>query len=230
VQFGTRNDGDHDTTAHIEAPRRRCVIASPRRLPDAAREWIARAVGDGARIEATRRLRGGGGSSDVRAVVVIDRRGRRLRLVLRRYINAEWLASEPDLAAREARILRHLAGVEGVLVPEVVAVDEDGHESGAPSVLVTLLPGRLDLMPRDERWFAPLAALLPPLHAAQVPEWLQPYAPYTPADHLETPSWTRRPEAWARAIAIVRARTRAHNHASSTATSIPAMCSGRVAE
>src|SRR5688500_215773 len=106
----------------------------PRRLPDQAREWAARAVGDGARVISARRLRGGGGSSDVRELVVEDRRGRRQRLVLRRYINTRRLAEEPDLAAREARVLRHLAGVEGVPVPEVVAADEDGSEAGAPSV------------------------------------------------------------------------------------------------
>lgn len=182
------------------------MTAIPRRLPDQAREWAARAVGDGARIVSTRRLRGGGGSSDVRALVVEDRRGRRQRLVLRRYISAVWLAEEPDLARREARVLRYLAAIEGVPVPEVVAVDEDGSEAGAPSVLVTLVPGRLDLAPRDDRWFERLAALLPPLHDAAVPDWLQPFAPYTQADRLEVPEWTRHPEAWARAIEVLRER------------------------
>jgi len=151
-------------------------------------------------------LRGGGGSSDVRALVIDDRRGQRYHLVLRRYINAQWLAEEPDLAAREAKVLRHLAGVEGVPVPEVVAVDEDGREAGAPSVLVTLVPGRLDLEPRDDRWFERLAALLPPLHAASVPAWLQQYQSYFRLDRLEAPDWTQHREAWRRAIAIVRER------------------------
>ena len=182
------------------------MTAIPRRLPDQAREWVARAIGDGAHVVSTRRLRGGGGSSDVRALVIEDQRGRRKRLVLRRYIKAEWLAVEPDLAAREARVLQYLAAIEGVPVPGVVAVDEDGSEAGAPSVLVTLVPGRLDLAPRDDRWFERLAALLPPLHAAPVPESLQPYRPYFHPERLEVPEWTHRSDAWGRALAIVRER------------------------
>lgn len=126
--------------------------------------------------------------------------------MLRRYINAEWVAAEPDLAAREARVLRHLAGVDDVPVPEVVAVDEDGSEAGAPSVLVTLVPGRLDLAPRDERWFEGLAALLLALHAVPVPEWLQRFRAYTDAGRLEVPAWTRHSDAWRRAIELVRER------------------------
>lgn len=50
----------------------------------------------------------GGTSSAVHIVQLEARCGERLRLVLRRYVCDDWLAEEPDLAAREAHALRVL--------------------------------------------------------------------------------------------------------------------------
>ncbi|AUG76467.1 hypothetical protein CFP65_1579 [Kitasatospora sp. MMS16-BH015] len=51
-------------------------------------------------------------------------------------------------ARREAVVLRGLAGLGG-RAPELVAVDEDGSATGAPSVLISRLPGRAELDPVD---------------------------------------------------------------------------------
>ena len=50
-------------------------------------------------------------------------------LVLRIHTNDEWLAREPDLAAREAAVLELLAPT-AVPAPELVAVDPDGARPG----------------------------------------------------------------------------------------------------
>jgi hypothetical protein len=47
-------------------------------------------------------------SSAVHVVHLEDRSGERFRLVLRRYVREDWLAEEPDVAAREADALRIL--------------------------------------------------------------------------------------------------------------------------
>ena len=46
-------------------------------------------------------------------------------LVLRRYTKPELVAKHPDLAAREAEVLRRLEG-SGLSVPRLVAVDPEG--------------------------------------------------------------------------------------------------------
>ena len=94
------------------------------RPPEEALAWVARAVGPGARVVAVEPL-AGGASSAVHGVVLEDAGGRRRDLVLRRFVRADWLAEEPDLAVREARALELVAGW-GLPVPALVAVDPDG--------------------------------------------------------------------------------------------------------
>jgi aminoglycoside phosphotransferase (APT) family kinase protein len=174
------------------------------RPPALALAWVADRVGPGARVVGVR-ARSGGTSSAVHVVHMEDRVGRRSRLVLRRFVRADWLAEEPDVAVREAEALRVLAGTDhGLPLPELVAVDETGAEAGAPAVLITALPGRVDWAPRElGPWLDRLVALLPPIHAVRVPGEveLRPYRPYELGRELAPPRWTRYPRAWARAIA-----------------------------
>lgn len=173
---------------------------------DAALAWVAAQIRSGARVTRVRRLRGAS-NAEVRALDVTTRDGAHHRLVLRRFVDAEWLAREADLATREAHVLRAIAGC-GLPAPELVAVDPDGSESGGvPSVLTTRLRGRIDLAPRDpDRWLRELARVLRSVHAAPVDlAALRPYRRYHESDALAPPAWSRRPDAWARAIEIVEA-------------------------
>jgi aminoglycoside phosphotransferase (APT) family kinase protein len=104
-------------------------------LPPAARAWVRVQVGPRSRI-VSERPRSGGTSSAVHAVTVEDGRGRRHALVLRRFVRAEWLAREPDLAEHEARVLDLLDGTD-VAAPRLVAVDPHGAECDVPAVLMT---------------------------------------------------------------------------------------------
>lgn len=171
-------------------------------LPPQARKWVRAVCGPGARI-VSEHARGGGAASAVHAVTVDDARGRH-RLVLRRYVRAEWLAKEPDLAAHEARVLDLLAPTP-VAAPRLVAVDDTGDECDVPAVLMTHLPGRVRWSPRDVDGFLDgLVDALLAIHAVTVPPvvTVRPFRPYHQGRRLAPPSGTSVPEAWHRAIEV----------------------------
>ena len=87
----------------------------------------------------------------------VDNRGVRRKLVLRRYIDLEWLRMEPDLAEREAKVLQLLESVPELHTPKLVAVDPHGRELGWPTVLMTRLPGREQWKPPSIERFAAVA-------------------------------------------------------------------------
>ncbi len=175
-----------------------------RRPPPEALRWVTGVVGAGSRVTSVRRLRAGT-SSAVHAIGVATRGGRRLQLVLRRFVRADWLAREPDLAAREAKVLELLRG-SNVTAPELVAVDEDAAACDVPAVLMTRLPGRLDLRPAEmTRWLARLAEPLPAIHdLSRAAGSVQPYRTYNDVEALKVPDWSTRGDAWRRIIRLVR--------------------------
>jgi aminoglycoside phosphotransferase (APT) family kinase protein len=121
-------------------------------------------------------------------------------LVLRLYTKAEWLAEEPDVPLHEAANLRKLVS-SGLPVPKLVALDPDGSRCGVPALLMTRLPGRIELTPPDlDDWLRQLAGLLPRLHAISPAGHPWKYAPYTSLSRLAVPAWTRKPALWERAI------------------------------
>jgi aminoglycoside phosphotransferase (APT) family kinase protein len=183
----------------LEADDRRLLRGRP---PDRALAWVAESTG-AARLLGVR-SRSGGTSSAIHVLHLEDRRGARIRVVLRRYVRAEWLAEEPDLAAREAEVLRLLESGD-VPAPGLLAVDPTGERAGNPAVLMSALPGRVDWAPHDlEGWLQQLAAALPSIHATRIPNGatIRPYRPYELGKQLGPPAWTRYPKAWSRAIEI----------------------------
>jgi aminoglycoside phosphotransferase (APT) family kinase protein len=172
------------------------------RPPARALRWCAAAFGDGASVQGVAALQGGT-SSAVHAVDVRDRRARLHRLVLRRFVRADWLADEPAAPRREAAAL-DAAATAGLPVPRLVALDADGREAGAPAVLMTRLPGAVEWRPADvDGFLGALAGLLPGIHAVRVPDdgAVEPYAPYR-LRITRPPSWTARPGMWRRAFAV----------------------------
>jgi aminoglycoside phosphotransferase (APT) family kinase protein/8-oxo-dGTP pyrophosphatase MutT (NUDIX family) len=175
-----------------------------RRPPPEALRWVERAVGSRARVTSLRRLRGGY-STAVHAVNVVDRRGRAHRLVLRRFVHAAWLAREPDLAEREARVLELLADSD-VPAPQLVAVDATGETCDVPGVLMSRLSGRVVFAPDDtEPWLHQMAEALPAVHAvdSSAARLVQPYKRYHDMTNFEPPHWSKAPRAWGRAIEVV---------------------------
>lgn len=129
-------------------------------------------------------------SSAVHLVAVARADGEVERAVLRRYVRPEILSEEPDIAEREARTLGFLSGVE-LPTPRLITVDAVGRDTGAPTVVMSFLPGRVDWSPRDiGLWLQRLAEPLPVLHAAVLPApgTLPAYFGYAQRSY-EPPSW-----------------------------------------
>jgi aminoglycoside phosphotransferase (APT) family kinase protein len=129
--------------------------------------------------------------------------GRLQRLVLRRYVRRDWLAREPDLAAREASVLRRVDGMS-LPTPRLLAVDSEAGHCDVPAVLSERLPGqiRVEALLPDE-YFSAMAVLLPPIHAVETDpafERSRPYFTYADLASLQPASWSHDPASWTRVI------------------------------
>jgi aminoglycoside phosphotransferase (APT) family kinase protein len=125
--------------------------------------------------------------------------------VLRRYVDREWVAREPDLASREAKTLKLLEGVAELRTPKLIAVDPTGRDTGgAPAVLMSHLGGR-------EEWKPPslerLAAVAPLIHEVRAPRYFRRYRRYYTGDALRPPPWSKQPKLWERAFEVAEAAT-----------------------
>ena len=156
------------------------------RPPRETLAWVERTIGPRARVVAARRLTGGL-TAEVHRLTV-ERGGRRTSYVLKR---ATELAGA---VAKEAAILAALEHAE-LPAPRVIGATTD-------AMLMTRLPGRVLLMPRDrERWLAEMARMLARIHAVEIDapafeSWIDPA-------QLSPPSDATRPALWLEAIALV---------------------------
>lgn len=159
--------------------------------------WALRALGPAAELLRVKLIQNNG--HVVLHAIEIENRGVRRKLILRRYIDLDWLRQEPDLAEREAKVLQLLEDAPGLRTPKLVAVDPHGKELGWPTVLMTRLPGR-------EQWKPPsierFAAVGPAIHGVQVPSTFRPYRSYYDFTTIEPPPWTTQPKLWERAFAV----------------------------
>jgi aminoglycoside phosphotransferase (APT) family kinase protein len=168
-----------------------------------ALRWAAAAIGHGARVREVCAL-AGGTSSAVHALSIEDAGGRAHDLVLRRFVQIDWLAAQPDLAQREATALELVADTH-LATPRLVAVDRDGSAADVPAVLMTRLPGRIEWEPTElDPFLRRLAEPLPAIHATALPAGIRlpDYHRYEPRLR-RPPLWTSRPELWQRAIEVL---------------------------
>lgn len=126
------------------------------------------------------------------------------RWVLRVIDNLEWLKQEPDLAAHEAAALQE-AQKTNLRAPQFIAYECSGHVFGAPAVLMSHLPGEVQLKPHDLRdWIAQLSQQLALLHQHRAPGFGWNYASGLKVEDLRVPTWSRNPKLWERAIEIAQ--------------------------
>ena len=128
-----------------------------------------------------------------------------IELVLRRWVAQ--LDSRPlvERVEREASVLRALRQHGYALGPELIAAHASGIETGGtPALLMTRLPGRLVLSPKEPTlWLRQMARELARIHALQIDA--PPYEPwFGPAD-LGPKPWAKEQAAWAEAARIVGA-------------------------
>jgi aminoglycoside phosphotransferase (APT) family kinase protein len=170
----------------------------PRTRPPAETvAWVERAIGPGARVVGWRRLTGGITSSVHR--LTVEHHGRRRSYVLRRWgPGAERERDVVGAVARETAVLTALERSD-VPAPRVIGSTTDAADAG-PAVLMTRVPGRVDLMPRDhERRLQQMARMLTRIHALDIAarsfeSWLDRSRPPLPD--------ATRPDIWAAAIAL----------------------------
>jgi aminoglycoside phosphotransferase (APT) family kinase protein len=108
-----------------------------------------------------------GGMCSVVHRLTIDRGSYRDMLVLRRYEHAD--SGMAGMVRHEVATLRAVHDA-GLPAPEQIAADADGREAdGHPAVLMTRLPGRLDVTPADpEGWLRQIAVMAARIHEAPV--------------------------------------------------------------
>jgi len=163
-------------------------------------DWVAAAVGSGARVVDGRRL-AGGITSSVHGLVIEMRQGTRTQLVLRRWTPTAWNDADdaPQLVEREGHVLRGLASTD-VPAPRVLAEDPTGASTGVPSLLMTRVPGRMDLTPADPRaWLAQIVSMAVRVHELEVDA-----APYQwELKDVPIPRWASRPADWRAARDVV---------------------------
>lgn len=166
--------------------------------------WVAASVGRGSRVVGCRRMTGGVSSAVHR--VTVERRGVRTVFVLRQYPGGLGLQ---DAVRREIANLSLVAD-SGLPVPTVVAADVDGATTGgSPSLLMTCLPGHIELDPAEPRsWLTTITELAVALHALDLPA--PTFRPWTdswiaPLDELRVPTGAQKPAVWRAAFAAIAA-------------------------
>lgn len=123
---------------------------------------MAAALGRGLKVARVRRLGGGIGSA-TSSVQLRDRSGRPLEVVIKRY-HPRW----PDMAPLEWERLTAAREVD-VPSPEPLLLDQQGAWFGAPTLVISKLPGRPNLVPADrDAWVRQIAHTVSRLHAYDV--------------------------------------------------------------
>lgn len=136
---------------------------SPRKgLSAAALERVRDALAPDGRVLRVRPLHGGI-SSSVHVVRLQTARGERQAVVVRRYGDYAQ-RTDPPVSIREFRLLEMLAQ-HAYPAPRPLLVDADGGPFGAPTVVMTRLPGRPLLAPRNlQDYVRQMARTLADLH------------------------------------------------------------------
>jgi aminoglycoside phosphotransferase (APT) family kinase protein len=159
-------------------------------------EWVAACMGQGSRVVGHSRLTGGINSAVHR--LTVERHDTRTVVVLRQY-------PAGSIALRTA-MQEEIANLEvvvgsGLPVPTIMAADVAGTATrGAPSLLMTRLPGHVHLNPTEHRlWIGRIAEFAARLHSVDLPAptfraWADSWI--TPRDQFRVPVGAQKPAIW----------------------------------
>lgn len=163
-------------------------------IADSTRQWIELETGE--TVKDVARLTGGW-TSEMRRVDTTER-----SLVLRSFVSEFYRRHAEGLLTREADILT-LLGRTAIPAASLVAVDATGSRCADPSLLMTLLPGRICL--DDPGIAARLATQLVAIHQVEVDESTRPrdYQAWTSADRVRLPEDAGK--TWTAAVDVIRA-------------------------
>src|SRR5262245_44540903 len=169
--------------------------------------WAEQILGSRARVVGWKRLTGG--LTSVVHALTVELNGRRDQYVLRWWMPEsgweQWIRRASSL---EPMVLAKLERSD-IPAPRLIASLGDAAPGG-PAVLMTRLPGKVHLMPRDrEGWLRQMAQMLMRIHALGIDG--SPFESWLDRSQLTPPPDASRPEVWREAIALVageRAPTR----------------------
>jgi aminoglycoside phosphotransferase (APT) family kinase protein len=173
-------------------------VSKPEVPPTQLLTWVEQTLGGGARVAGCQRLTGGL-TSNVHELSV-QRNGHRDDYVLRWWPrHGEWQQWIARAVPMEVSVLTKLEG-SGIPAPRVIGwTTEQQH---GPAILMTRVPGRVHLMPRDrEAWLRQIAQMLARIHA--LPLEGKPFESWLDRGQLSPPADSSRPDVWREAIALV---------------------------
>jgi aminoglycoside phosphotransferase (APT) family kinase protein len=161
--------------------------------------WVEQTLGRGARVAGWHRLTGG--LTSIVHRLTVERNGRDEEYVLRWWVpDGEWAHWIARAVPQEIAVLAKLDG-SGIPAPRVIGATTDVAHGG-PAVLMTRLPGRMRLMPRDrERWLRQMAQMLARIHALAID--MKPFESWLDRSQLAPPPDASRADLWKEAIALV---------------------------
>jgi aminoglycoside phosphotransferase (APT) family kinase protein len=172
-------------------------------LPPSTVYWLRTVCGTDAVLNSASELPGATTATLYRLEYTSN--GQPLQAVLRLFTNAEWLRQEPDLPEHEAAALQ-TAALMGLSAPRLLAVENSCVAEPVPALLMTCLPGQVELTPLDiERWLQQQARYLADLHRHDAPAFAWRFRPYIAPAHLAPPQGSSCTRLWQQAIEIVQA-------------------------
>jgi aminoglycoside phosphotransferase (APT) family kinase protein len=162
----------------------------------------------GGRVVRADRLRGGITSS-VHALSLELRHGARTSVVLRRWTDVD-AADRADALARESRALRLLEPT-AVPAPLLLGVSDGTETDGTATLLMSRVPGRIDLSPGDpSAWVRQMATALAEVQALGFDFPVHEPTP-RPVPEADLPWWTT-PPLWRAALEALRSPAPATPH------------------
>jgi aminoglycoside phosphotransferase (APT) family kinase protein len=161
--------------------------------------WVEETLGSGARVVGWKRLTGG--LTSIVHRLTVGRNGRREQYVLRWWVPdsqwEQWIARAVPL---ETAVLTKLEGTD-IPAPRLIGWITEA-ERGGPAVLMTRVPGRVHLMPRNrERWLRQIAQMLARIHTLKLEG--KAFEPWLDPSRLAPPPDASRVDLWREAIALV---------------------------
>jgi aminoglycoside phosphotransferase (APT) family kinase protein len=176
-------------------------------LSENTRRWIESVAGG--RVISVAVL--SGATSSLLHAIEVESSGGRRSLVLRRFVNQQWVKREPHVAVREGLSLQHAIRA-GLPAPELIAVDRDGTHCGVPATLVSKIPGSVVLDPADRApWLRGLAESAARIHRVDAAGFRWKYRRYNDGQSLAVPNWSNQREAWKKAIETVEGPSRPYS-------------------
>ena len=167
-------------------------------------KWLVNVL-DASSIETITVLQGGI-SSDMYHIIVLDLYGNKKEAILRQITNEIWLAEEPDMLQQEKEVLK-ICETLLLNTPRFIAAD-DAVSCPYPSLLMTKLPGEIDLIPWDQQsWLNQMVLSLTSIHESDIKKFPYIYNSYHDPSRVQAPEWSEHKEKWEEIIHYARTKS-----------------------